>query len=132
MPSRHRAEYLTVEKFFRLILRLTGEVDPELFEYLFVYAGEKNSGMCFRSAKLGKLLERKRRVFIRDGSNSEREKDLVHMEVRVLVTHMSGLELLDGLDDGGREKSRRVIDSCEVLERIEEYGGITKRYLDEE
>ena len=87
-----------MEKLFRLILRFAGELNAELFEYLFIHAGEKDCGMGLRTAKLGKLLECQRRIFVCDRRNGECKQDLVHMEVGILVAHMRGLELLNMQD----------------------------------
>ena len=114
--------YLAVEKLFCLILRFAGELNAELFEYLFIHAGEKDCGMGLRTAKLGKLLECQRRIFVCDRCNGECEQNLVHMEVGILVAHVGGLELLDGFDNGGRKESCGIVDSGEVLERVEEHG----------
>ena len=113
--------YLAVEKLFRLVLRFAGELNAKFFEYLFIHAGEKDCGMGLRTAKLGKLLECQRRIFVCDRCNGECKQNLVHMEVGILVAHVGGLELLDGFDNGGGKESCGIVDSGEVFERVEEH-----------
>ena len=121
-------------KLLCLILRLACEVDTELFEYVFIYAGEQHGGMCLCAGKLGKLFERACGGFIGCRRNSERKKRFIHMQARVAVAHMIGLELLDRFDDRGRDEQRGIVDACEIFEGIqkhrgagaEELGGLTR------
>ena len=112
-----------MKKLFRLILRLTGQIDTELFEYVFVYAGEEYGGMRFCTAELGELFQCACRIFIRNGGDCECKQDLIHMKVRVLVAHVRGLQLLNRFDNGGGEEACGIVNACEVLECIEKHCG---------
>ena len=53
----------------------------------------------------------------------KREQDLVGVQTGVLAAQIVGLEGLDGLDGGGRNEVKLLVDAGQLFQRVEQSGG---------
>ena len=76
--------------------------------------------MRFRSAQLGKLIQRYLCGGVCGGAYGERYEYLVSMEARIVVAENTGFKMLYRLDDGGGYEMKIMRKPAERLERSEQ------------
>ena len=112
-----------VEELFHLISGLEGDIYAQLLEEVFVHAGENDAGMSLAAAELIKLIHCLLCHGIGDGAYTQRNKDLVGVEAGVAVAHMLGFQVLDRLDNIGRNEKSFLFETAQLLKSVEEAGG---------
>ena len=106
---------LTVVQFFGLVLRLTGQVDPQSAEYVLVNRRQNNRRMYLASAQLGQLLHRTFRVGVGVGADAQRQQHFIGVQTGVMVAQVGDFQLLDRLDDRLGNQMHLVRNPCQFL-----------------
>ena len=91
-------------EFLIFKVRLAGDVDLELAEGVLVHAGEDDAGVRLAAGELFELLHGDLRRRVRDRAYGESDEHLVRVQAGVAVAEMGDLEMLDRLDDLGRDE----------------------------
>ena len=68
--------------------------------------------MHFAVTEFRQLFKRNLCVVIGEGANRERNQDFVHVQARVLVAELLGLQVLNRFDHHRRKQTHFVGDSC--------------------
>lgn len=109
-------------QLLRLISRLEGDIDAELFEHLLVNVGEDDGGVRLAALEAVDLVDRVARHRVHDRAYSQRDKHLIRVQARIVVAEVLDLEVLDRLDDARRDELKRLVYPRKLLERVQQTG----------
>ena len=117
------ADVSAVKELFGLEARLERDVHLELFEHVFVHMREDDGRVRLAVRELFELLHGDLGGRVVHRTDAQRDEHLVGVQARVVVAQMLHLQVLDRLDDLGRDERDVLRDAAEVFERVEQAGG---------
>ena len=112
-----------MKELFGLEARLKRDVHLELFEHVFIHVREDDGRVRLAVRQLFELLHGGLGGRVAHGADAQRHEHLVGVQARVVVAQMLDLQVLDRLDDLGRDERDVLRDAAEVFERVEQAGG---------
>ena len=111
-----------MKELLGLEARLERDVHLELFEHVFVHVREDDGRVRLAVRELFELLHGDLGGRVAHGADAQRHEHLVGVQARVVVAQMLDLQVLDRLDDLGRDERDVLRDAAEVFERVEQAG----------
>ena len=123
--GQHRLSpcFSAMKELFGLEMRLKRDVDLELLEHILVHVREDDGRVRLTVRELCQLLHGDLGGRVACGADAQRDEHLVGVQARVVVAEVFDLQMLDRLDDVGRDERDVLRDAAKVLERIEQAGG---------
>ena len=112
-----------MKELFGLEMRLKRDVDLELLEHILVHVREDDGRVRLAVRELCQLLHGDLGGRVACGADAQRDEHLVGVQARVVVAEVFDLQMLDRLDDVGRDERDVLRDAAKVLERVEQAGG---------
>ena len=111
-----------MKELFGLEMRLERDVHLKLLEHVFVHVREDDGRMRLTVRELCQLLHGDLGGRVACGTDAQRDEHLIGVQARVVVAEVFDLQVLDRLDDVGRDERDVLRDAAKVLERIEQAG----------
>ena len=101
-----------MEELLCFVSCLTGQVDAQLLEYIFIHRGQNYRRMYLAAFQLFQLLERQCRLWLIPRTNTQRNQYLIRMQARISVAQMSNLQLLNRFDNCRCNELHFLCNSC--------------------
>ena len=112
-----------MKELFGLEMRLKRDVYLELLEHILVHVREDDGRVRLTVRELCQLLHGDLSGRVACGADAQRDEHLVGVQARVMIAEVFDLQVLDRLDDVGRDECDVLRDAAKVLERVEQAGG---------
>ena len=121
--ANDRKLFLMIHPVCFLIGGLAGQIHAQLLHGVHIHAGQDDRGVHIAALQVGELLEGGCSSGILRGRAGQGNQDLVGVQAGVLAAQIVGLEGLDGLDGGGRNEVKLLVDTGQLFQRVEQSGG---------
>lgn len=121
--ANDRKLFLMIHPVCFLIGGLAGQIHAQLLHGIHIHAGQDDGGVHIAALQVGELLEGGCSSGILRGRAGQGNQDLVGVQTGVFAAQIVGLEGLDGLDGGGRNEVKLLVDTGQLfsaLSRAEE------------
>lgn len=82
-------------QLFGLVFRLTGEIDAQLAEYVFIYLGQDDGGVGLTAPELGKLIHSQLGSGIGGCADGKGDEDFIGVQTGIVVAQVADFEVLD-------------------------------------
>lgn len=113
---------LLMIKLLGLIFRLVGDVDADLGEEVFVNAREYDRRVRLAASQLAELIYCKLSQRICDSADGKCDEQLIGVQARIVVSEMLDLQVLDRLNDAGRDEQQLLVNAGKLFERVHKAG----------
>ena len=123
--GQHRLSpcFSAMKELFGLEMRLERDVYLELLEHILVHVREDDGRVRLAVRELFELLHGDLCGRVVHRTDAQRDEHLVGVQARVMIAEVFDLQVLDRLDDVGRDECDVLRDAAKVLERVEQAGG---------